>query len=242
MSKNISAHKIRSLIGTIITLLVLVGAIMFAWRVVHYANLINSGELESTNLSFLNEFSVGNALLETPIPDGAFDLVTEDDPSLGSSDAVVTIVEFADFGCSFSQKSSFVIRALARNYGDQIHYVYRDFPLDELHPDARLAAQAGHCANEQDKFWEYHDKLYLNQSDLSESALVNYAEQINLNVSRFTHCLDSGVYAKEVEQDYQDGFEAGVRGTPTFFINGNRIPGSIPEDIFNALIQNFLGN
>src|SRR4029079_17144765 len=99
----------------------------------------------------------------------------------------VTIVEFADFGCPYSRASSFIMRSLARKYGDQIRYVYRDFPIEELHPGATLAAEAGDCAQEQNKFWEFHDKLYLNQTDLRQERLVQLAQEKNMNVEPFKH-------------------------------------------------------
>ena len=169
-------------------------------------------------------------------------MVTDNDPSLGSPDAKVTIVEFADFGCPYSRKSSYVIRALARKYGDEVRFIYRDFPITELHPQAKQTAQAANCAGDQDKFWEYHDKVYLNQNDLSDEKLVEFAEEINLDMDEFQSCFEEGAFTEEIDEDYQDGFDAGVRGTPTFFINGNRVPGSIPEDILDTLIQRILLN
>ncbi len=239
---NDNPHKLRSWIGTVVTLLVLVFILIFTWRVLHYASLLRSGELTVDDLAFVQELSISKEALQTPIPDGDFDVATDDDPSLGSEDAEITIVEFADFGCPYSRKSSYIIRALARKYEDKVRFVYRDFPIDELHPEARLAAEAGNCAADQGKFWEYHDKLYQNQTDLSENKLMQFAKELDLDTNKFQSCLQSGRHAQEVEEDYQDGLDAGVRGTPTFFINGNRIPGSIPEDVLDAIIQRLLVN
>lgn len=230
----------RSWIGTGVTVLVLVFVMVFAWRVVHYANLIQEGRFETQGLSFVDELTISEAALAVPITDGAYDVVTEDDPQLGSPDARVTIVEFADFGCPYSRKSSFVLRSLAQQYSEDVRYIYRDFPIVELHPQAERAAEAAECANVQGKFWEYHDKLYLNQTDLSDARLIEYAREVNLDADAFANCLESGQFEAEVAEDYAAGIEAGVRGTPTFFINGNQIPGSIPEDVLDAVIQNIL--
>jgi protein-disulfide isomerase len=165
-----------------------------------------------------------------------YDLATDDDPSLGSPDATLTIVEFADFGCPYSREVSYAIRRLASVYENDLRYVYRDFPLEDLHPQALVAAEAGECADAQDRFWAFHDQLYQHQSDLSREALVAYAAGVGLDVDLFESCLDSGRYVAEVQADFAEGAAAGVYGTPTFFVNGVRIPGAIPEDVLEKII------
>jgi protein-disulfide isomerase len=140
----------------------------------------------------------------------------------------------------YSKQSAFVMRSLLEKYGTRIRYAYRDFPVHELHPEAQKAAEAGKCAQEQGKFWEYHDKLYLNQSDLRESRLVDLAKETNLDMNAFRTCLKSGAMADAVIKDTRAGAEAGVRGTPTFFINGVRVEGAIPEDVFSRLIEQMI--
>jgi protein-disulfide isomerase len=235
-------HKKRSIIATIFTLLFLVGVGWFAWRVYYYADQIKSGKLSAEELEFSDQQSINRQLASMPLPsdDGRVRPETQDQPSLGSPEAAVTIVEFADFGCPYSRESSFVVRGLAQRYGDRVHYVYRDFPVTELHPRAKDAAQAAECARDQGKFWQYHDKLYQNQTRLSDAALSQYARQINLDMDQFKECIESDKHMEEVESDYQAGIDAGVRGTPTFFINGIRIPGSIPEETLDILINRLL--
>ncbi|NQV90385.1 DsbA family protein [Candidatus Uhrbacteria bacterium] len=240
MEADAHIHRKRSWVATIVTLFVLALLGLFASRILYYADLIRSGEIDSRTLDFTQSFSTSSTLASQAIVDGAFDLTTTDDPSLGKTSAPIVIVEFADFGCPYSQESSYVVRELALKYPDSIQFIYRDFPLTELHPIAQKAAEAGECADDQGKFWEYHDKLYQNQNSLTEDRLVEFAESLNMNVFQFESCMKSGRYTAEVLEDYQAGIEAGVRGTPTFFINGNRIPGSIPADIFEALIQSVL--
>lgn len=233
-------HRKRGLVATLGTLIVLVLLGVFVVRVVYYANLIRSGEFDPATLSYTTAYTVSQTLASQPIENGTFDVVTVDDPSLGSQDASVTIVEFADFGCPYSEDSSFVVRELALAYPDEVRFVYRDFPLTDLHPIAQKAAEAGECAQDQGMFWEYHDKLYQNQNSLDEDRLVEFASELNMNVFQFETCLESGRYTDEVTEDYQAGVEAGVRGTPTFFINGNRVAGAIPKEILEAVIQSIL--
>lgn len=233
-------HRKRSWVATIVTIIVLSLLGIFVYRVLYFANLIRTGEVDSSALSFGGSLSTITSLASRPVKDGTFDLVTTDDPRLGNPLAPVTIVEFADFGCPFSRESSFIIRELAVQYPDTVQFIYRDFPLTELHPIAQKAAEAGECADDQGKFWEFHDKLYQNQNALSEEAFVEFAESLNMNVTQFESCVQSGRYADEVTEDYLAGVEAGVRGTPTFFINGNRIAGAIPADILEAVIQSIL--
>lgn len=233
-------HRRRNVIGTLVTLLVLGAISVFAWRVYHFATLIQSGDLTNDDLLFFDQYTASQTAAKLPVEDGEFDVTSSDDPMLGSESAAVTIVEFADFGCPYSRTESLVMRTLATVYSDQIRYIYRDFPVDELHPAARRAAEAGECAQEQDMFWEYHDKVYQNQTDLSDESLVRYAREINMNAGAFERCLKSGRYTAEVQADYDQGLAAGVRGTPTFFINGNRIVGAIPENVFTKMIDRLL--
>jgi len=240
IESDVHINRRRSWIATIVTVTVLVLLSMFVWRVLHYVQLIRSGEISVSDYNFAQSFTTSTALASTPITDGVFDVVTTDDPSLGNPRAPVTIVEFADFGCPYSKEVSFVMRELAAKYPDDVYYVYRDFPLTELHPIAQMAAEAGECADDQGKFWEFHDKIYQNQLSLDENSFVQFAQQLNMNVDQFESCLDSGRHTDEVLEDYAAGLEASVRGTPTFFFNGNRVAGSVPAEIMEALVESIL--
>lgn len=163
-------------------------------------------------------------------------LATTDDPSLGPRDAKVVVVEFSDFQCPFCQQAQPVVKELLKNYGDQILFIYRDFPLINDHPQALSAAIAGECAHEQGKFWEMHDKIFANQDNISKTDLKIYAVQIGLNNIQFGTCLDSDKYLAEIEQDFNDGLNAGVNSTPTFIINGVKVAGAIPLNTFEQII------
>jgi len=118
--------------------------------------------------------------------------------------------------------------------------VYRDFPI--LGPQSEKAAQAAECADEQGKFWQYHDKLYGNQQAVETENLKQHAESLGLNTTKFNECLDSGKMASEVEKDFQDGQSYGVSGTPAFFINGILVSGAQPYSAFEQIIEQELGN
>lgn len=161
----------------------------------------------------------------------------DDDPGKGNKNADVYVIEFSDFQCPFCRRFyTQTLNQLDEEYikTGKIYFVYRDFPLDSIHPMANPAAQAAECANEQGKFWEYHDKIFDEQNKLgsgtvqfSTDDLKQWAVDIGLDAEKFNQCLDSGKYAQEVKKDFQDGVNAGVTGTPTFFI-GNPKDGYIP--------------
>jgi protein-disulfide isomerase len=127
---------------------------------------------------------------------------------------------------------------IRKNYIDngKVKLVYRDFPLD-LHQNARKAAEAAECADEQGKFWEFHDKLYENQNSLDNESLKQYAKDMGLNTNQFNTCLDSGKMTQEVLKDFEDGSSYGVTGTPTLFINGIKVVGAQPYEFFKKIID-----
>ncbi|MFA6098103.1 MAG: thioredoxin domain-containing protein [Patescibacteria group bacterium] len=184
------------------------------------------------NINNLNGSSNGNT--NTPT------IETSDDPYAGNPDAKVVIVEFGDFECPYCFQSFPVVRELIAEYKDQIKFIYRDFPLAASHAHAEMAAEAAECAHEQGKFWEMHDKLFINQQNLENSDLKIYAREIGLNANVFDQCLDSRQYKNEVTQDFNDGIFAGVDGTPTFFINGHLFEGSPTLDNFKLAIDRLL--
>ena len=230
-------HRKRNLIAAVATVVVVALLSVFVWRVLFFVELIRSGEIDPSVENFVSDYTLSSMLSDKPLQDGKFNVATADDPSLGALDAPILIVEFADFQCEYSRESSFVMRELVAAYPQKIKYIYRDFPLSEIHPLAQAASQAAQCAHMQGKFWEFHDSLYQNQPMLAEGSFVDFARGLNLNVSAFEKCFASNQTQDEVLADYLDGVEAGVRGTPTFFVNGNRIVGAIPKDVLEAIIK-----
>lgn len=207
-------------------------AVAFGLYVAKLASLVQDGNL-SPEAMFANQPSATRLALSKA-------LATADDPSYGPQNAKVVIVEFADFQCPFCAELYPVIKQVMQDYGDQVLFIYRDFPLTSEHPQALIGAMAGQCAHEQGKFWEMHNKIFDNQGDISEAALKSYAVQIGANSLQFNDCMSSNKYLDEIQKDLQDGYAAGVRATPTLFINGGMIPGAIPYATLEKIITNEL--
>jgi len=164
---------------------------------------------------------------------------TDDDPVKGLKSAPVTIIEFSDFQCPYCEIFfTQTLPLIENNYikTGKVRFVYRDFPLDS-HQYAQKAAEAAKCADEQGKFWEYHDKLFNNQNALDISSLMQYAKELTLNVTTFNDCLNSGRMAPKVQKDFNDGLNYSISGTPTFFINGIELVGAQPYSVFEQLID-----
>ncbi len=150
-------------------------------------------------------------------------------PVRGPETAKVTIVEFSDFQCPFCGREAPVVEKLMKEYDGKVKLVFRQFPLD-FHPFAQKAAEAGMCAADQGKFWGLHDKMFGNQEKLAVEDLKAYAKELGLDQAKFDKCLDSGEKKPAVEADQKAGNEAGVNGTPAFFINGIFINGAQPYE------------
>jgi len=160
----------------------------------------------------------------------------DDDPARGPAAAKVTIVEFSDFQCPFCSRVEGTVKQVMENYKDKVRFVYRDFPLS-IHALAPKASEAAQCANEQGKFWEYHDALYADQTKLAVADLQATAERLGLKGDAFKTCLESGKFAAEVSKDMEDGTKAGVNSTPSFFINGIPVVGAQGYEAFSEVID-----
>jgi len=170
-------------------------------------------------------------------------LISEDSAFYGAKDPKLTIIEFGSFSCPYSKQVSDTIRKMMLKYKDDVKFIYRDFPIDELYPDSSALSLAGKCANEQEKFWPFHDKMFSNKN-------TNYYEnavQSGLNETQFIQCIKSQTYEKQILKDLEDGLTSGVRGTPTFFFIKKGFEeepaiaeGVIPEDIFENIINKLL--
>lgn len=163
--------------------------------------------------------------------------ITNTDHVLGSSKAKVTIVEFSDFQCPFCQRFHPTLKQALAEYKDTVRLVYRHFPLDSIHPQARPAAMAAECAAEQGKFWEYHDKLFANQDKLNASYYPQLAGELRLNTTKFNECLSKNKYQSKIDADYQSGIDAGVQGTPHSLVNGVPVSGAVPYEQLKAAID-----
>jgi protein-disulfide isomerase len=160
----------------------------------------------------------------------------------GNPDAAVTIVEFGDFQCPFCREVQPTLKAVMDKYSGKVRLGFRDFPLRQIHPQAQPAAEAGRCAAEQGKFWEYHDLLYANQTKLDPNGLKEQARTAALDVERFDACLAGGKFKPQIESDLQSGTGAGITGTPGFFINGVPLTGAQPLSEFEKIIDSQLAD
>jgi protein-disulfide isomerase len=173
----------------------------------------------------------------TPPPVFRAELSVVDEPFKGPEKAPVTIVKFEDFQCPFCKQVQSTLVELLKRYDGNVKLVHKDFPLESIHPQASQAAEAARCANEQGKFWSYHDKLYANAQNLSSDDLRNYAKATDVNVESFDRCFTSGKYKAVVQKNLSEATRLGLTGTPAFFINGREISGNQPLEAFAAIVD-----
>ncbi len=184
------------------------------------------------------------AKVNTPVVAGKLAEVTDADHVRGDlSKAKVVIVEYSDFECPFCSRHHPTLVDIFDDYGDDVAWVYRHFPL-AFHPEANPAALASECANEQGKFWEYADALVENQDQLGDEYYKSLAKDLSLKTSQFNDCLDTAKYQEVIDADAASGRAAGVSGTPATFINGVLVAGSngssvgaAPKSVFTDIID-----
>lgn len=163
------------------------------------------------------------------------------DPVLGPADAPVTIVEFSDFECPFcSRFARQTAPALRRQYGDRIRWIFVNYPLRSIHPNAYEAALAGECAVAQDRFWPFYDALFSGRHRISASGYADAAREAGLDSDRFETCYDNADYAAEVALDMKEGEKFYILGTPTFYVNGKRMEGAQRPEAFAAVIDSII--
>jgi protein-disulfide isomerase len=175
-----------------------------------------------------------------PPPVLRVEVSVEGAPVKGPAQAPVTIVEFSDFHCPFCRRVLPTLAQIESQYGEKVRLVFRDFPIENLHPGASQAHEAARCANEQGKFWAYHDKLFASPPKSSPEVFKGLAKEVGLDMTGFENCFDSGKYQAAIKKDIEEGNRVGVTGTPAFFINGRIISGAQPLDAFARLIDDEL--
>lgn len=170
-----------------------------------------------------------------------YEVAESGNPAIGPEDAPVKIIEFSDYQCPFCKRWYDDVKArLLADYEGQIRFVYRDLPLSNIHPQAQSAAEAANCAGEQKAYWQYHDALFGAKYGLGEAAYSKYAADLALNVNDFDICMLEHRYQKEVNDDASVGVGLGLTGTPTFFVNGLKLVGAQPYEVFKQIIDNEL--
>jgi protein-disulfide isomerase len=169
-------------------------------------------------------------------PEGKQDVKVGDAPVKGPASAPVTVVAFSDFQCPFCSRAVPTLKQVEDDYKGKVRIAFKQLPLS-FHDKAHLAAEASLAANEQGKFWAYHDKLFANQQALDRPSLEKYAQELGLDMNKFRKALDTGKYKDKVDSDAKEGAAVGATGTPTFFVNGTKIVGAQPFDAFKTAID-----
>lgn len=162
--------------------------------------------------------------------------VASDGPSQGPADAPITLVEFSDFQCPFCARAVPVIKALQERYPTQLRVVYKHLPLESIHPRARAAAEASVCAEEQGKFWPFHDRLFENRT-FSDADLLEDAKAVGLDLAKFDACLKSDSHRARIEANMAEANAVGIQGTPAFVLNGLLVRGLQPPEAFAQMID-----
>jgi protein-disulfide isomerase len=163
-----------------------------------------------------------------------------DDHIQGNQTAPIELVEYGDYQCPHCGHAYPIIKNIQKKMGNKLKFVYRNFPLAEIHPDAVNAALASEAAGLQTKFWEMHDHLFEHQNRLNDLSLIKYAEQLDLDIEQFNIDRKSEALIQKVEADFESGVRSGVNGTPSFFINGEKYNGDWEEDEFLDYLQSLV--
>ena len=166
--------------------------------------------------------------------------VGEHDHRQGQLDAPVVLVKYGDYQCPHSYKAHCIVQQIQHDIGDRVCFVFRHFPLTQIHPQARKAAEAAESAADQSQFWQMHQLLFEQRQTLDDGSLVEYATRLNLNIPRFLWNFSQHAYAQRVQTDFLSGVESGVTGTPTFFINGVRLHESWEMETLQGEIEQVL--
>jgi protein-disulfide isomerase len=230
----------------VLAFLIGIGAGFLIWGYPLQKKLAEAQQVNQSAQATITAGSAAAAAAQNEAPSSAtavpqvkrYDVPIDNNPTLGPESAPITLIEFSDYECPFCKKwNTEVYPKLKEKYGDQIRFVFRDFPLYSIHPDAIPSAEAANCAGEQNKYFEFHDLLFTGGLPLSRETFLTYANQIELDQASFEKCVDERRYQKEVESDLQFASNLGIQSTPTFFINGLAIVGAQPLDVFERVID-----
>jgi protein-disulfide isomerase len=168
------------------------------------------------------------------------DVAVGNAPVQGPHDAAVTLIEYADYECPYCRKVEPTLERLRKQYGDKVAFAFKNFPLP-MHSHAEKAAEAANCAAQQGKFWQFHDKLFSDNS-LDVPALKKLAVSTGLDGTKFDKCLDSGQQYDAVQKELAEGTKLGLSGTPSFFVNGHFISGNVSYDVLQGIVDQQLAD
>jgi protein-disulfide isomerase len=209
------------------------------------------GVLAAAAFAALASWGVFRAIRRLPAPvrarqlsgtaEDLVDLYDDVDPQRdhvrGAGDAPVTLVEYGDYQCPYCGRAEVVIRELLVSFGDELRYVWRHLPLNDVHPNAQMAAEAAEAAHAQGRFWDMHDRLLGHQDELAPEDLGRHAAAIGLDVERFVEDLRRRVHAQRVADDVRSADASGVAGTPSFFVNGRRYQGAYDLPTLTSVVR-----
>ncbi len=209
--------------------IILIISVASGFYVINLIKQIKSGQLYNLDLSEHNNLNQQTQKLIKG---------NENNYWLGSADPKITVVEFSDFACLYSKNSFSNIREIGLKYKNSVKIIFRDYPINSNYStDLALAAR---CAGDQGLFWLMHDKLFLNQGVSEKNEITDLAYQIGADMNKFTACFNSKKYLSDIQKNLADGRELGIKGTPTWFINGHKIEGDIPYNIFIQIIEGLI--
>jgi protein-disulfide isomerase len=237
VSVNGASHRIKKIIiGVILVPVILLAMLMiliFVANVLERSKNIQQGNYtgnKTTATSADNSYTGERQKLIEGLGNQSF----------GATEPKVTIVEFADFACPYCKQSYTALRSISTLYKDTVKVIFRDWPG---HTNSISLALAAYCAGEQNKFWEMHDLLYLNQSDTfgaDKNDLANLANELNIYNTQFQTCFDTQKYLPYIKKNVADSETLGVKGTPTWFINGTKIEGSLTSQDLENIIKSYV--
>jgi len=163
--------------------------------------------------------------------------VTAEDHAQGPENAPATLIEYGDYQCPHCGHAYPIVQKVQKHFGKRLRFVFRNFPLNEMHPQAEAAAEVAEFAAAHGKFWEMHDQLFENQARLGDALFLNLCEKLDLSVDELRDALEKRTFEARVRADFSGGVRSGVNGTPTFFINGHRHDGAFDFDSLVSAIQ-----
>lgn len=188
----------------------------------------------------LGDVTPWSGATSVPAAPHASDVTSATAPAQGSPAAPIVVVEFGDFQCPYTREAAPIIDQVLKKYPEAVRVEWRNFPLADVHPEAIAAAEAAMCAGQQDKFWAYHNALFANQDALGDSLYQALATNLGLNVGQFNTCRQGHLTLPTLQTDFSAGANAGVPGTPTFFVNGHRFSGVLPLALWDQIVTGVL--
>ncbi len=239
------SKKFRGVILLIILGLIVITILLFGGFFVYYTWQMKYGDSNQLDKQFTNDKSTWDSELADSVNKAKVieadwkKYIRSANPVWGEPGAPVAILAFIDFACPYSQEAYAGFKLIEEKYEPVIRVVFKFMPLQSLHPQTMLAANAAKCAQEQGKFWSYHNLLFDKQI-LDNDSLLSYADELNLLLTSFSTCLAEYKYQADIDQDLSDAIELGVRGTPTYFVNGLKVEGAISLADWDKIILELL--